>query len=198
VSCSTFKASQDWRQARDCTPVKVEVSLRVALLSCLLMEWKARLASCTTTPEQKGGITGLGWAKFTGMTEINPTGQAWTYQRWDPATQTVQEDPARLPLPHNEVEQAVDGLKMLTLTFKDDVVQRCGPTRPLTEKIESTNFPFILATGLRGEPSQDFWSTLRLMEGNAACRLVGLRYRRERARRQPLVQELQEALSALP
>ena len=163
-----FQAAQNWKQQREAG--KVTISLRVALMLCLLKELQNSLEECA------GGRGSEGRSAEARMDEgrggcFGPFfGQS--IMKWDPEKQKQVESAG-----HSVKDsKALDLIGRLRTTLPlETVLQRFHWTRPMAESYKSPVLPFLMTIGIRSAPAEQAHEALCDLIGCSALRMIGLR-----------------------
>ncbi|CAE7384296.1 unnamed protein product [Symbiodinium microadriaticum] len=158
-----WESAQVWKQAKAEQPPKVDKSLMVTLLLCMMMELEARLDKLS-----------------------------WPYMVW--TGEKLELDNNKAAIPHDDVMEIIREIKKNLLDKTEELVHKFHSGLPLAEQMEGDTLPFLLSISTRGALADRTFELFRMLEGNTVLRIVGARLRGERLRRQPLVNQLVDAI----
>ncbi|CAE7281585.1 unnamed protein product [Symbiodinium microadriaticum] len=140
-----FQAAQNWKQQREAG--KVTISLRVALMLCLLKELQNSLEECAGGRRSEGRSVEARMDEGRGGCFGPFLGQS--IMKWDPEKQKQVESAG------NSVKdsKALDLIDRLRTTLPlETVLQPFHWTRPMAESYKSPVLPFLMTIGIRSAP----------------------------------------------
>ena len=137
---SLSKARAGWRALRSEKPAEVTRPMRVALWTCVLQEWLARLVALPSVPETIAGLEKLGW--------FDPKKNEFPYLQWKADLQQLGADPIRTPLPYDQGKSLLQ--ELIRVSVSAGAIARFFPTRPLAAEMRGESVTFLLQLCARG------------------------------------------------
>ena len=180
-----YQVSLDWRNKYQADPSKLERSLRVTILLCLLTELlqRVRRFAAEGAAEAVKAVQHAGW-----MT----SDAKWVYQVWSHAENKLQTDETRGTM---SIPEAIDLLQgMLSLLAQPEILLKFAATRPLAQEMSGHQISFICEVSLRHSAADQLYAQMGKLMGHAMLHLVGLRIRPSRGRISELATHIQEKL----
>ena len=182
-----YSIAMDWKKKKTENPDQLKQSLRVTIFLRVMMELKSR-AESALGDTMRPVLQKNGW-----ITTADPP--SWGYQKWDPVNKVAVLDQQRTPLPHQRAVELLE--KACRLSGLPDMIHKFHSTRPMAQEYKSEILPYILHISNRGEESNALHNILSELSDSYLLRLVGLRMRPMRLKRQPLAISLEQSASKL-
>ncbi|CAE7251537.1 unnamed protein product [Symbiodinium sp. CCMP2456] len=179
--------TQTWQTKKRDSPESLTQSLRVTLLTALFMELRERM-NMALKEDKRATLSKHSW-----LSESDPA--TWSYQKWDPATETVVVDAGKVGLQHKDALHIIQ--RVLQLIPETILIQKFHSTRPQAAEYKSNVLPFMLMVSNRGPLAQELYELFQKLSDLSAMRLIGSRIRPHRQRRQPLAVTLEQLTSGL-
>jgi len=177
-----YNVAQQWKSLKEKEPQKLTRNLRTTVMLGLLQELHTRVQRVKDVEGAAHQATGRGWLRQ----------GSWLYLKWDADSQQLVEDKEREPLPADTIlgtlNEAVTFLKEGTLLHKFQA------TRPLVQDMKGEVLTFLSELSVRGQTSDRMFEILRMWEGNAALKMVGVRIRGARPQRSKMANLIQQYL----
>ena len=181
---SLSKARTGWHTLRQEKPAEVTRPMRVALWTCVLQEWLARLVALPSVPETMSGMEKLGW--------YDGAKNAFPYLKWNAESQQLVVDPAKTSFSYEQGKTMLQDV--IRVSVSAGVIARFFPTRPLAAEMRGESVTFLLQLCSRGLDAEKAHELLDVFCGSACRLLIGMQAKPDRGTRSGLAQAISKEI----
>ena len=161
------QAADKWRQLKEESPEKLQMSLKLAMFKQLLISLYERLTTTQQDAQAMAHAKSLGWLD---------EDQSWRILRWNPAQQSLEVDQSCQPVPTKDL---LDQITNVRKAINEDSLLRFKSLRRLSSDVTAEWIQFQIAISLRMEAAP-LWTTLKSWIGQSSWHTLGCRMRRDR------------------
>ena len=183
---SLSKARTGWHALRQEKPAEVTRPMRVALWTCGLQEWLARLVALPSVPATQTGVEKLGW--------FDIQKNAFLYVQWHAESQQLVTDQTKEAIPYEQGKTMLQ--ELIKVSVSAGVIARFFPTRPLAAEMRGESVTFLLQLCARGNEAEKAHEILGVFCGSACSLLIGMQVKPDRGTRNGLAQAISKEIPA--
>ena len=177
-----YNVAQQWKALKEKTPEKLTRNLRTTVMLGLLQELHTRIQRVQEVEGAAQQAEERGWLRQ----------GKWLYLRWDADSQKLVEDKGREPLPADTFLETLN--EAVTFLKEGTMLHKFQATRPLVQEMKGEVLTFLSELSVRGQASDRMFEIIRMWEGNAALKMVGVRIKGARPQRSKMANLIQQYL----